>query len=142
MGQLAEAIMRREWGQLLSQPVANLRNHPPDFQPHIGFLHQPPQPTQPSQPTQAPLKGPQVENVKAISTLRSGKVLNDPYKAQSSSSQVQEEEVEVAEESIKDKLGGEDKGKGNLIEDSMSYQPRVPFPNALKAKPTNKKTLA
>ena len=73
--------MRREPGQLPSLLVANPRNHPPGFQPHMGLLHQPPQPTQPSQSTQAPLKGPQVENVKAISTLRSGKVLNDPYKA-------------------------------------------------------------
>ena len=68
-----------------------------------------------------------MENVKAISTLRSGKVLNDPYKTQeeSSSSQAQEEEVEVEEEPIKDKLGGEDKGKGKIIKDPMSYQPRV-----------------
>ena len=38
--------------------------------------------------------------------------------------------------------GGEDKGKGKLIDYRMLYQPRVPFPSALKAKPTNKKTLA
>ena len=39
-------------------------------------------------------------------------------------------------------MGGEDKRKGKLIEDLMSYQLRVPFPSALKAKPTNKKMLA
>ena len=113
IGQLAKATIRREVGQLLSQPSANPRNHPSGFQPYMGLLHQPPQPTQLSQLAQAPLKVSQVKNVKAISTLRSGKVLNDPYK-------VQEEEVEVKEEPIKDKLGGEDKGKGKLIEDPMS----------------------
>ena len=84
--QLTEATIRREVGQLLSQPISNPRHRPLSFQPHIGFLHQPPQPTQPSQPDQAPLKNSQVENVKAISTLRSGKVLNNPYKAQEESS--------------------------------------------------------
>ena len=50
--------------------------------------------------------------------------------------------VEVEEEPIKDKLGGEDKGKGKLIEDLMSYQLRVPFLSTLKVKLTNKKNLA
>ena len=77
--------MRREPGQLPSQPVANLRNHPTSFQPQMGLLPQPlylAQPPLPPQNAQPLPKGPHMENVKAITTLRSGKTLEDPYKTQ------------------------------------------------------------
>ena len=73
--------MRREARQLPSQPIANLRNqviqgnfYPPGFQPPL--------------PVPLPPKGPQVENAKAILALRSGKVLEDPYKTQSNEENV------------------------------------------------------
>ena len=50
LGQIAEATMRRELGQLPSQPVANPRNHPPSFQPQMGLLPQPLQPAHPPLP--------------------------------------------------------------------------------------------
>ena len=98
----------------------------------MGFLPQPLQPIQPQ-------RGPQVENAEAISALRSGKVLSNPYQAQgneeSQANEAQNEEVKVEEEPTKEKLGGEEKGKGKLNEDPSQYQPRAPFPSTLKAKP-------
>ena len=72
-----ELNSRREFGQLPSQPIANPRNNPP------GFVQLPlPMP----QPHQVPMpqKGPQVENAKAISALRSGKILADPHESHNS----------------------------------------------------------
>ena len=57
IGQIAESTMRRELGQFPSQPIANPRNNPPNLPP----------------------QNPQFENAKAISELRSGKILQDPY---------------------------------------------------------------
>ena len=64
IGQLAESTMRREPGQLPSQPIPNPRNNPLILQPNV------------------PPKNPQFENAKAISELRSGRILRDPYQNQ------------------------------------------------------------
>ena len=63
--------MRREPGQLPSQPVPNPRNNP--------STHQPPGP---SHQSNVPSKNPQFENTKAITELRSGRILKDPYQDQ------------------------------------------------------------
>ena len=75
--------MRREAGQLPSQPIANPKNQvvqgnfcPPRFQPPL--------------PATLPPKGPQVENAKAISALRSGNMSEDPYKTHSNEEPVVE----------------------------------------------------
>ena len=52
LGQITEATMRREPGQLPSQPVTNPRNYPPGFQPQMGLLPQPLQLAQPPLPLQ------------------------------------------------------------------------------------------
>ena len=41
LGQIAESSIRREPGQLPSQPIANPRNYPPGFQPQLSILPQP-----------------------------------------------------------------------------------------------------
>ena len=109
LGQIAESSIRREPGQLPSQPVANPRNHPPGFQPQMGLLPQPMQIAQPPQPPQniPPLqKGPHMENIKAITTLRSGKTLEDPYKTQEpiEKSCNQNEEAKEIENTISNKV--------------------------------------
>ena len=63
--------MRKELGQLPSQPVSNPRNNPSTHQ-LSGPSHQ----------SNVPLKNPQFENTKAISELRSGRILKDPYQDQ------------------------------------------------------------
>ena len=90
---------------------------------------------QPGPPQQ---KGPQFENAKAISTLRNGRVLEDPYKIReeegNSNSKTHDDERGEEEELIKKKLGKNDKGKEKLHENPISYQSRVPFPSALEPK--------
>ena len=109
IGQLAAFNMRREIGQLPSQPVANPRNQPPEFSPKAPLL---PQPALPQPP---PPAGPQFENAKAISTLRSGKTLKDPHKTKkvdgSFTQEIQEDSDSEEEEPMI-----MDKGKGKLEE--------------------------
>ena len=139
LGQIVEATMRREPGQLPSQLVANPRNHPLGFQPQMGLLPQPLQPAHPPLPPQnaQPLsKGSHMENVKAITTLRSGKTLEDPYKktqgmAEGSVGQ-QEEIEEVEDDSTSIQVKNNDKGKAKDDENPVTYKPRAPFPIALE----------
>ena len=92
--------------------------------------------------------GPQFDNAKAISTIRSEKILDDPYKARgvgsSSAQEAQKENVNEEEEPIlvkeKKKSKGErqrkelDKGKNKIEEGPQEYTPKVPFLDALKPK--------
>ena len=90
IGQITANNIRRVVGQLPSQPVANPQNQQPP-----GFHQKAPILPQPNQPQSPPPMGPQFENAKAISTLRSGKILDDPYKAKDlGSSSGQEAHVE------------------------------------------------
>ena len=127
--------MRREAGQLPSQPIANPRNQvvQGNFYP-LGF--------QPPLPATLPPKGPHVENAKAISALRSGKVLEDPYKTQSNEENVVEipPPIEQTEkEVIQDELEEENKEKEKISKDPSSYQPEPPFPLALEPRFRKKK---
>ncbi|MQM06627.1 hypothetical protein Taro_039453 [Colocasia esculenta] len=130
--------MRRELGQLPSQRVAKPRNHPPGFTPQICLL---PQPGQQAQP-----KEPQFKNIKAISSLRSGKVLESPHQEKEVKDAIaqgaHEEESDSKEEPIQAELGRGDQRKGKAPMDPNSYQPIVPFPKALEVKPNRKKDLA
>ena len=83
--------------------MANLKNHPPGFQPQMGLMPQPLQPIQPPLPPQnaQPLpKGPHMENVKAITTLRSGKNLEDPYKTQGMAESFVSQQPKEVEEAV------------------------------------------
>ena len=120
--------MRREARQLPSQPIANPRNQviQGNFCP-LGF--------QPPLLAPLPPKGPQVENAKAISALRSGKVLEDPYKTQSNEENIVEvppfaEQTE--EEVIQDEVEEGNKEKEKSNDDSSTYQTNLPFPSALE----------
>ena len=90
--------------------MANPWNHPLGFQPKMGLLPQPMQIAQPPQPPQniPPLpKGTHMKNVKAITILRSGKTLEDPYKTQEltkNSSNQQKEVEEIEDNSISENL--------------------------------------
>ena len=104
----------------------------------MGLLPKPLQPVQPPPPPQNahPIpKGPHLENVKTITTLRSGRILDDPYKtkgmAESSSSQQQEEE-EFKDDLTLIQVQNNDKGKAKDDEDPATYKPRAPFPTALE----------
>ena len=132
LGQLAEATMRREVGQLPSQPIANPRNNPPGF-PQPNFPMNQPNPPLLQHPVgQLPQKGPQLENAKAISTLRSGKILPDPHEPNPTPIiQVPEVSSENEEEANQEK---DVKGKRKIEEGPSTYQPIVPFPTALKPK--------
>ena len=96
-----------------------------------------------------PQKSSQFENAKAVSALRSGKILEDPYQNHNvspslgsdvynhnlpSSSQAQGNVEETKNEAVDVKLGGGAKEKKKLDEDPIAYQPKVPFPSALKSK--------
>ena len=98
--------------------------------------------------------GPQFENAKAISTLRSGKILNDPYKAKdlgSSSGQEahvesdsEEEEPVNVQEKKKPERGEKkmDKGKAKIDEEGPQvYVPKTHFLDALKSKAQKKKPV-
>ena len=86
----------------------------------MGLLPQPIQLAQSSQPLQnlPPLpKGPHLENVKSITTLRSGKILEDPYKTQElkENSSDQQKEMEEVDDSLSpNKLQENDKGKAKV----------------------------
>ncbi|MQL74173.1 hypothetical protein Taro_006533 [Colocasia esculenta] len=105
VGQMAETTMRREVGQLPSQPVANPRNQPPGFASQPSLLPQPVQQVQP--------RGPQLENIKAISSLRSGKVLSDPHKGKEAVNNpelgAQDDTSDSEEEPVQTKLEEENK---------------------------------
>ena len=125
-----------------SQPVANPRNHPPGFQPQMGLLPQPMQIAQPPQPPQntPPLpKGPHMKNVKAITILRSGKILEDPYKTQESTENSSKEVEEIEENSIPNKLQENDKGKAKVEDNPTMYKPKAPFPTALEVEKERKR---
>ena len=127
--------MRREPRQLPSQLVANPRNHPPGFQPRMGLLPEPLQPAHPPLNAQPLPKGSHMENVKAITTLRSGKTLEDPYKTQgmAEGSVGQQEEIEeVEDDSTSIQVKNNDKGKTKDDENPATYKPRAPFPTALE----------
>ena len=64
--------MKREPGQLPSQPIANPKNNPPNVHQPPGFSHQP----------IIPPKNLQLENAKVISELQNGRILKDPYQDQ------------------------------------------------------------
>ena len=64
--------MRRESSQLPSQPIINLRNHPPTVHQPLGSNHQ----------FNVPSKNPQFENVNVIFEPRSSRNLKDPYQDQ------------------------------------------------------------
>ena len=80
IGQLLETNVRREPGQLPSQPMPNPQNYPPGFQQE----HVPPTPQGQFQQGPNSLKGPQFEKAKAISALRSDKILSYPYQTDKS----------------------------------------------------------
>ena len=88
---------------------------------------QPPQPPHNIPPLP---KGPHIENVKAITILRSGKTLEDPYKTQelTENSSNQHMEVEEIEDNpIPNKLQENDKGKAKVEDNSAMYKPKAPF---------------
>ena len=75
-----------------------------------------------------------MENVKAITTLRSGKTLEDPYKTQrmaEGSVRRPEEIEEVEDDSTSIQVKNNDKGKAKDDENLATYKPRAPFPTAL-----------
>ena len=142
IGQLAESIMRREPGQLPSQLVPNLRNNP--------STHQLPRP---SHQSNIPPKNPQFENAKAISELRSGRILKNPYPDQvreastdtSQNKNLKEEvstktkPIEEPESEIITDLSEKDKEKKKVDELSETYKSKVLFPSVLEAYSSRKK---
>ena len=135
--------MRREPGQLPSQPVPNPRNYPLSFQQQQSLL---PIPQAQHQPGLNPPKGPQFENAKAISALRSGRVLLDPYQTTQSdeapSSQAHEEEEEEEEPISSPNFEDNEKRKGKIEESLDSYKPKTPFSQALEAGKEKRKQKA
>ena len=110
----------------------------------MGLLPQPMQIAQPPQPPQniPPLpKGPHIDTIKAITTLRSGKTLEDPYKTQEpiEKSCNQNEEAEEIENTILNKVLENEKGKEKIEDNPALYQPRIPFPTALEVGKERKK---
>ena len=97
-----------------------------------------PQPPQNIPPLQ---KGPHIENIKAITTLRSGKTLEDPYKIQEpiEKSCNQNEEAEEIENTISNKVLENKKEKEKIKDNPALYQPRIPFPTALEVGKERKK---
>ena len=111
--------------------MANPRNHPPGFQPQMGLLPQPMQIAQPPQNIPPLPKCPHMKNVKAITILRSGKTLEDPYKTQELTENSSKEVEEIEENSIPNKLQENDKGKEKVEDNPTMYKPKAPFPTAL-----------
>ena len=66
--------------------------------------------------------------MQAISKLRSGKQLDDPYDKEYEEERSNEKEEKVGEDS--GHVGNESSGKGAKQSD---YQPSIPFPEALKS---------
>ncbi|MQL75221.1 hypothetical protein Taro_007589 [Colocasia esculenta] len=174
--------LMRESGQLPSQAVANPRNNPPGFyqnqQYHQTqgyrppparqnapppsntqqtFVQNIPAPQSQNQPIQqdhppAQARGSQVENVKTVSTLRSGKIRINPHPYMSTLHEDKENEIKsgIEEESEENVEKEKSKGKAKMIEEPLNktkmnedpscYIPRVPFPEALKPKSKNKPT--
>ncbi|MQL82621.1 hypothetical protein Taro_015091 [Colocasia esculenta] len=99
-------------------------------------------------PAQA--RGPQVENMKTVSTLRSGNITTNPHSHRSTLNEDKENEIELetkeeVEENVekskgKEKITKEPLDKIKMNEDPNYYIPRVPFPEALKPKSKNKLT--
>lgn len=131
--------MRRERGQLPSQPIANPRNNSSNLRSNV------------------PSKNPQFENAKAISDLRSGRILRDPYldlvgevSADASQKLNLEEETHTEIKLVKEpeleisidagsNLNENGKGKKRADKLSDTYKPGVPFPSALEAGFSRKK---
>ena len=139
IGQLAESTMKRELGQLPSQPISNFKNNPSTHQ-SPGSNHQ----------SNVPPKNPQFENAKAISELKSGRILKNPYQDQvretSTNASQNENLKEVSTETnpieelepeidtnADSNLSEKDKGKKRVDELSETYKPRVPFSSTLEA---------
>ena len=80
-------------------------------------------------------KGPHMENVKAITTLRSGKTLEDPHKTQGMIEgfvRQQEKIEEVEDDSTPILVQNNDKEKVKDDENPATYKPRAPFPTTLE----------
>ena len=76
-----------------------------------------------------------MKNVKAITILRSGKTLEDPYKTQEltkNSSNQQKEVEEIEENPIPNKLQENDKGKAKVEDTLTMYKLKAPFPTTLE----------
>ena len=139
--------MRREPGQLPSQPIANLKNNPPTIHQPPGSNHQ----------FNVPPKNPQFENANTISELRSERIIKDPYHDQmretstdTSQNKNIEEEVSTKTNHIEESesktsieaysnLSKKDKGKKRADELSELYKPKVPFSSSLKVGSSHKK---
>ena len=130
IGQIAESSMRRESGQLPSQPIANPKNNPSNVYQPPGFTH----------PSNIPPKNPQLETAKAITKLRSGRILKDPYQDQvieADTDTDEEEDNHIEEPELKtDKI---DKEKKRIDELAETYKPKAPFSLALEAGSSRKK---
>ncbi|MQL95456.1 hypothetical protein Taro_028124 [Colocasia esculenta] len=120
--------MRRE----VSQLVANPKNQP------LGFPQRAPILLQTNQPQPPPPMDPQFENTKAISTLRSGKILDDPYQARRGGSSLgqeahvesdsKEEEPVIVQERKKQGVGEKklDKGKAKIRNGNQNLKINIP----------------
>ena len=76
-----------------------------------------------------------MKNVKAITILRSGKTLEDPYKTQElieTSSNQHKDVEEIEENPIPNKMQENDKGKAKVEDNPNMYKPKDPFPTALE----------
>ena len=76
-----------------------------------------------------------MKNVKAITTLRSGKTLEDPYKTQGKAEDFvrqQEKIEEVEDDSTPILMQNNDKGKVKDDKNSVTYKLRAPFPTTLE----------
>ena len=132
--QLAESSMKRELSQLLSQPIPNFKNN--------TSTHQPPKS---SHQSNIPPKNPQFENDKAISELRSDRILKDPYQDQvteastdtsqnidlkeefsTETNHIEESKFETSTDASSN-LSEKDKDKKRADELSEIYKPRVSF---------------
>ncbi|MQM02113.1 hypothetical protein Taro_034876 [Colocasia esculenta] len=149
--QIADVCHRRESGQLPSQAIANPRNNlpgfyqnqqyhqaqgyrPPPAQPNVppspnpqqAFVQNIPAPQSQNQLIQqdhppAQARGPQVENVKIVSTLRSGKIRTNPHPHMSTLNEDKENEIEKEiEEQIEENV---EKEKSKEKE-KMTEEPR------------------
>ena len=80
-----------------------------------------------------------MKNVKAITILRSGKILEDPYKTQELTENSSKEVEEIEENPIPNKLQENNKGKAKVEDTPTLYKPKVPFPTALEVGKERKK---
>ena len=139
--------MRRESGQLSSQPILNPKNNPLNVHQLPGSSHQ----------SNVLLKNLQFENAKIISEIRSSRILKKPYQDQvkeAITDAIQnvnlEEEVSTEINHIEEpeprtgtdagsNLNKKEKGKKRADELSKIYKPRVSFPSALEVNSSRKK---